>query len=74
MTRKTLIGLFSFFLAAGCASSPSGTDATTDTPAETDGTPCSGGLTFCSGACVNFQNDHSNCGTCGNACAAIQTC
>lgn len=35
---------------------------------------CSPGETFCSGVCKNLQTDPANCGVCGNACGATQTC
>jgi hypothetical protein len=39
------------------------------------GMSCSdGGLTFCSGNCVNTANDITNCGGCGNICPADYTC
>ena len=36
--------------------------------------PCASGLTRCSASCVNLNNDRSNCGACGNSCAAGQGC
>jgi hypothetical protein len=35
---------------------------------------CEAGLTPCSGTCANLQNDDSNCGACGTACATGQHC
>jgi len=35
---------------------------------------CMPGQTYCSGTCINTLADDSNCGTCGNACAAGLTC
>jgi hypothetical protein len=40
------------------------------------GTPCTcaDGLSCCGEACVNLNNDVLNCGECGNACTAPNTC
>src|SRR5262249_27881683 len=35
---------------------------------------CASPTTSCSGVCVNTSTDPKNCGVCGNACAANQTC
>lgn len=35
---------------------------------------CPGGTTRCGGACVHTASDASNCGSCGAACAAGQSC
>src|SRR5208283_1881221 len=35
---------------------------------------CPTGDVVCAGACVNTTNNPSNCGTCGNACAAGEAC
>ena len=35
---------------------------------------CAPGLAECSGACVNFANNASNCGACGTVCANGTTC
>ncbi len=35
---------------------------------------CSSGQTDCSGACVDTNSDAQNCGACGTACSADQTC
>jgi len=35
---------------------------------------CTGGLTFCSGTCVDTQTDSHNCHTCGNACRSDEFC
>ncbi|MDB4977270.1 MAG: hypothetical protein JWN48_5611 [Myxococcaceae bacterium] len=35
---------------------------------------CSGDTSACNGQCVNLTNDGSNCGSCGHACSATQTC
>ncbi|MEZ4392902.1 MAG: MXAN_6577-like cysteine-rich protein [Polyangiales bacterium] len=35
---------------------------------------CAGGTSLCSGSCVNLQDDTSNCGACGRACASTQSC
>ncbi|MBL8600508.1 MAG: hypothetical protein JNK72_01145 [Myxococcales bacterium] len=35
---------------------------------------CTGGTTFCAGACVSLQTDLRNCGACGNVCAAGRSC
>jgi hypothetical protein len=45
-------------------------DATSDGDATSgDGAgTCPSGQTECSGACVNEQTDHDNCGSCGHAC------
>ena len=39
-----------------------------------DASVCPTGATRCAGACVLLTSDGSNCGTCGNACAAGQSC
>ncbi len=39
---------------------------------ETQTTPCTN--PNCNGACVDFQNDAANCGTCGHACSSGQIC
>jgi hypothetical protein len=36
--------------------------------------PCPGGGVLCNGACVNIASDERNCGRCGRACSAIDTC
>jgi hypothetical protein len=35
---------------------------------------CQSGMTSCNGACTNLQFDNANCGSCGNACDATETC
>lgn len=35
---------------------------------------CQSGLTACSQTCVDLNTDSHNCGACGNACSAGQTC
>jgi len=35
---------------------------------------CPPELTLCNGKCVNLQTDTANCGSCGNVCAAGETC
>jgi len=35
---------------------------------------CSSGLTRCNGSCVDYSNDSSNCGSCGNRCEEYQSC
>jgi hypothetical protein len=35
---------------------------------------CQPGLTDCNGTCNDLQSDNANCGACGNACGATQTC
>lgn len=35
---------------------------------------CAAGLVDCGGACVDVLTDAANCGACGNACAADETC
>jgi hypothetical protein len=39
-----------------------------------DTAPSCGAKTLCSGACVDTQSDGKNCGKCGNACPAGQSC
>jgi hypothetical protein len=39
-----------------------------------EGCPCPAGETMCGGACVDLLFDDLNCGACGAACAAGQTC
>jgi hypothetical protein len=64
-----------------CASDPKdvtvgkGTDALggLGEPPKADGT-CDTRLTACSGVCVELGGDESNCGACGNACSAGQSC
>nr|MBK7070584.1 hypothetical protein [Deltaproteobacteria bacterium] len=52
----------------------------TGNPVEDTGTPpadagmCAAGQTECSGACVDTTTSAANCGSCGNACGAEQTC
>jgi hypothetical protein len=50
---------------------PVETDAGIDT-AETSA--CTADKTSCGGACVDLQNSHDNCGTCGTVCAAAEAC
>jgi hypothetical protein len=38
------------------------------------GGTCCNGLVSCNGACVDTKTDSSNCGRCGNACAADEDC
>jgi hypothetical protein len=38
------------------------------------GGTCAVGLTFCGSACVNLATDPKNCGQCGFACTAGETC
>jgi len=35
---------------------------------------CEGGLTSCSGECVDLASDEANCGECGNACGSGEVC
>jgi hypothetical protein len=35
---------------------------------------CPAGQTLCGVGCVNYQTDHDNCGSCGNACDVTRTC
>ncbi len=49
-------------LAPGCAESP------------IVGLDCRADRAFCDGACVDLQTDPANCGSCGDACGAAQTC
>ena len=39
-----------------------------------DAWACGVGSTLCAGVCVDVNNDNSNCGGCGKACAAGQVC
>ncbi len=50
-------------LALGCGDEPSSNTNT-----------CSANETSCSGACVDTNSDAKNCGACGTACTADQTC
>ncbi|MBI3180928.1 MAG: VCBS repeat-containing protein [Myxococcales bacterium] len=38
------------------------------------GSGCATGLSPCSGTCVDTRSDRANCGQCGRACSATQTC
>jgi len=38
------------------------------------GSKCNPGLDSCGSACVDFNSDPDNCGSCGNACPAAQGC
>ena len=61
---------------ANCGSASGCQDCTTN------GKTCSAGTCVCSGSkpnscgtgCTNFNTDNSNCGTCGHACPAAQSC
>jgi hypothetical protein len=44
-----------------------------DAPACADG-GCAGGLTCCSGSCVDLTADPHNCGACGSSCTLTQFC
>lgn len=35
---------------------------------------CAAGTTLCGVGCVDYQTNHDNCGSCGNACDASRTC
>ncbi|MFP2933104.1 MXAN_6577-like cysteine-rich protein [Pyxidicoccus sp. 3LG] len=39
-----------------------------------EGVVCTSGLSVCGEACVDLRGDSANCGTCGTACGASQTC
>jgi hypothetical protein len=39
-----------------------------------DALPSMDACTVCSGQCLDLTSDHGNCGKCGNACLASQTC
>lgn len=38
------------------------------------GVECGGGLTLCSGQCIDVTSDPANCGACGASCPAMSTC
>jgi hypothetical protein len=48
--------------------------ATPQVPACDSANRCSGGLTCCSGACVDVSRDPANCGACSVVCASAQFC
>jgi hypothetical protein len=52
---------------------PSGNDSSTP-PADAGGACANPSATRCNGTCVDLQVNASNCGACGNACAAGQDC
>jgi hypothetical protein len=35
---------------------------------------CAAPPTYCAGACVDLAGDATNCGACGNVCAADEIC
>jgi hypothetical protein len=43
-------------------------------PCDPDANACTGGLSCCSGACVDTTLDPRNCGACGNACGTANFC
>jgi len=51
-----------------------GTPTKTGTMSKPVTISCSGGLSSCSGACVNLQTNSQNCGSCGKVCSAGMTC
>lgn len=75
-------------IGASCTSAEEGAPVTPVTPSEPVGEAqealcgfggfCSSGLTCCTSrtttSCVNLTSDSSNCGSCGHACGAGQTC
>ncbi len=81
MMRSFLgIALSALVVVAGCANEgtpPPADSGTTDTSITRDTGPtgtCSPGRMNCSGSCVLLDSNPAHCGTCGNACAADQTC
>jgi hypothetical protein len=78
--------LFASLASASCDSSPdsagspvaleAGVDdvAAPEAPACDSANPCAGGLTCCSGACVDVSRDPANCGACGVVCGTAQFC
>jgi hypothetical protein len=53
---------------------PDGADPQQDGDVQENEPACPGGQVLCSGSCVDTSSDHSNCGSCGNACAPSEAC
>ncbi|MEZ4409655.1 MAG: MXAN_6577-like cysteine-rich protein [Polyangiales bacterium] len=51
-----------------------GSDNDVGNPPDTGPTPCGAGQTRCGDVCVDTASNNDNCGSCGNACSAGQTC
>jgi len=58
----------------GPTPTPAAASTTGSTGRSTESGACASGLTRCDGVCVDLQTDRSNCGACGNVCAAGLVC
>lgn len=81
MTQRLLLALqLSIFVAgaAACTVRPTTPDAQFDIDANVvhpdTGGGCGAGQMSCSGTCISTDTDARNCGSCGHACTASQTC
>ena len=71
-SRRTLVWIALVLLCVGGCTKPPGKSGSNDGGTKTPPAPCT--QTKCGTACVNLQTDPSNCGACGQACPANNTC